>query len=89
MDRLHKDGAELVYRCAKQHSEPGSDKRGAKADELHLTPLELIACIKEVFPLLCPKCDAQMGDGAQIEPADWDLTAQPAPDFVVDQRINW
>jgi hypothetical protein len=28
--------------CAKQHSEPGSDKRGAKVDELHLTPLELI-----------------------------------------------
>jgi len=42
MDRLRKEGAELVYRCAKQHSEPGSDKRGAKADELHLTPLELI-----------------------------------------------
>lgn len=33
--------------------------------------------------------DAQMGDGAQIEPADWDLVAQPAPDFEVDQRINW
>jgi len=28
--------------CAKQHSEPTSDKRGAKADELTLTPLELI-----------------------------------------------
>ncbi len=31
-----------MYRCAKQRSEPTSDKRGAKADELHLTPLELI-----------------------------------------------
>jgi hypothetical protein len=30
-----------------------------------------------------------MGDGAQIEPADWDLAAQPAPDFEVDQRISW
>jgi len=33
--------------------------------------------------------DAQMGDEAQIEPnwvADWDETAQPAPDFEVDQR---
>jgi hypothetical protein len=219
MDRLRKEGAALVYRCAKQHSEPGSDKRGAKADELTLTPLELIARIAalvppprthrhryfgvlapnsphraavtalaapakqvvvqtepaatgegapgvtplghaipptpepatpkrskahylwavliariyEVFPLLCPlcggqmrliafitegtqirkildhigvdaepphiapargpplweECDAQMGDGAQIEPADWDLAAQPAPDFEVDQRISW
>jgi len=218
MDRLRKEGAALVYRCAKQRSEPGSDKRGVKADELHLTPLELIeriaalvppprthrhryfgvlapnsphraaavafaapmqqataepaqpgtgvgvpgvvapgnavppapepappkrspahylwavliARIYEVFPLLCPKCggqmrliafitegvqirrildhigvdsqpphispargpplgvdcDAQMDDGVHIEP-DWDLAAQPAPDFEVDQRISW
>ena len=221
--RLRKEGTALVYRCAKQHSEPGSDKRGAKVDELHLTPLELIARIAalvppprthrhryfgvlapnlplraaavalatpaqpakqvvvqaepanmsegapgvvplghaipstpesalpkrsqahylwavliariyEVFPLLCPLCggqmrliafitegtqirkildhigmdsepphispargpplwddcsDAQMDDGAQIEPADWDLAAQATPDFEVDQRINW
>ena len=222
MERLRKEGAELVYRCAKQRSEPGSDKRGAKVDELHLTPLELIARIAalvppprthrhryfgvlapnsplraavtalatpaqpakqvvvqtepanmsegapgvaplghaisptpepappkrskahylwavliariyEVFPLLCPlcggqmrliafitegvqirkildhigvdsepphispargpplwdDCDTQMDDGAQIEPADWDLAAQPAPDYEVDQRISW
>ena len=50
MDRLRKEGAELVYRCAKQHSEPGSGKRGAKADELHLTPLELIARIAALVP---------------------------------------
>jgi hypothetical protein len=36
-----------------------------------------------------PLCDAQIDDGAQIESADWDLAAQPAPDFEVDQRINW
>ena len=219
MERLRKEGSKLVYRCAKQRSEPTSDKRGAKADELHLTPLELIdriaalvppprthrhryfgvlapnsplraavtalatpaqaapvlgasistgecapgvvpmssalpsqsepvlpkraahylwavliARIYEVFPLLCPLCgghmriiafithsadirhildhigadsepprispargpplwddcsDAQMDDGAQTEPADWDLAAQPAPDFEVDQRISW
>ena len=221
MDRLRKEGAALVYRCAKQHSEPTSDKRGAKFDELHLTPLELIeriaalvppprthrhryfgvlapnsphraavtalatpaqaakqvvvqtepaatgegvpgvaplghaspatpepatpkrapahylwavliARIYEVFPLLCPMCggqmrliafitegmqirnildhigvdsepphispargpplwddcDAQADDGVQTEP-DWDLAAQPAPDFEVDQRISW
>ena len=50
MDRLRKEGAELVYRCAKQHSEPGSDKRGARVDELHLTPLELIARIAALMP---------------------------------------
>jgi hypothetical protein len=221
MDRLRKERNALVYRCAKQHSEPGSDKRGAKVDELHLTPLELIdriaalvppprthrhryfgvlapnsphraavtalatsaqpakqvvvqtepaatgegapgvaplghaisptpepappkrapahylwavliARIYEVFPLLCPlcggqmrliafitegtqirkildhigvdsepphispargpplwdDCDAQTDDGVHIEP-DWDLAAQPAPDFEVDQRVNW
>ena len=30
-ERLRKEGCDLVYRCAKQHSEPGSDKRGAKS----------------------------------------------------------
>jgi hypothetical protein len=218
MDRLRKAGSELVYRCSKQRSEPGSDKRGAKADGLPLSPLELInriaalvppprlhrhryfgvlapnsplraavtamaaapaqpttaqaeptttsggadgpapmgnsiaptpepappkraahylwavliARIYEVFPLLCPICGAQMriiafithsadirhildhigadseppriapargpplwddcggapDEGMQIGP-DWDLVAQPAPDYEVDQRINW
>jgi hypothetical protein len=50
MDRLRKEGAALVYRCAKQRSEPTSDKRGAKADELHLTPLELIDRIAALVP---------------------------------------
>jgi Putative transposase len=220
MERLRKEGAALVYRCAKQRSEPASDKRGAKADELTLTPLELIdriaalvppprthrhryfgvlapnsplraavtalaapvqtattatvqgtptrpgecapgavplgsalptqgepvpsrraahylwavliARIYEVFPLLCPLCggqmriiafithradirqildhigveseaphiasargpplwegcDAQACEGVHIEP-DWDLAAHPAPDYEVDQRVNW
>jgi Putative transposase len=50
MDRLRKEGSALVYRCAKQHSEPSSDKRGAKADELTLTPLELIERIAALVP---------------------------------------
>ena len=214
MERLRKAGSALVYRCAKQHSEPSNDKRGAKVDELHLTPLTLIARIAalvppprthrhryfgvlapnsalraavtamaapaqpakaqatpaatvqdapgvalpgnavtpepvppkrpahylwavliariyEVFPLLCPlcggqmriiafithsadirhilehigvesepphiapargpplwnECDAQAGEGSQIAP-DWDIAAQPAPDYEVDQRVN-
>ena len=48
--RLCKEGAALDYRCAKQHSEPGSDKRGARLDELHLTPLELTARIAALVP---------------------------------------
>jgi len=43
-------------------------------------------------PPLWDDCDAQVGDGVQIEPdwnPDWDLAAQPAPDYEVDQRITW
>jgi hypothetical protein len=110
--------------------EPALPKRSAA----HYLWAMLIARIYEVFPLLCPLCggqmrliafitegtqirkildhigvdsepphiapargpplwddggDVQMGDGAQIEPADWDLVAQPAPDFEVDQRVSW
>ena len=57
LDRLRKAGSELIYRCAKQHSEPGSDrrdqrkaKRGVRADELHLTPLELIDRLAALVP---------------------------------------
>jgi len=50
MERLRKEGAALVYRCAKQHSEPSSDKRGARVDELRLTPLELIDRIAALVP---------------------------------------
>ena len=32
--------------------------------------------------------DAQMGEGVQTEP-DWELAAQPAPDFEADQRVSW
>ena len=29
-----------------------------------------------------------MGQGVEVEP-DWDLAAQPAPDYEIDQRVNW
>ena len=32
--------------------------------------------------------DAQTGEGTQVNP-NWDLAGQPAPDYEVDQRINW
>ena len=53
LERLRKAGSELVYRCAKQHSEPDSKphgKRGAKVDEITLTPLELIDRIAALVP---------------------------------------
>jgi Putative transposase len=54
MERLRKADKDLVYRCAKQHSEPGGDRRteqrGARADELTLTPLELINRIAALVP---------------------------------------
>ncbi len=39
-------------------------------------------------PLRDDRSDAQTDEGVHIEP-DWDLAAQPAPDYGVDQRINW
>ena len=53
LERLRKAGSELVYRCAKQHSEPGRhphNKRGGKADEITLPPLELIDRIAALVP---------------------------------------
>ena len=38
-------------------------------------------------PPLWDECDAQMGQGVEVEP-DWDLAAQPAPDDEIDQRVN-
>ena len=40
-------------------------------------------------PPLWDDCgDAQMGESVEVEPG-WDMAAQPAPDYEVDQRINW
>jgi hypothetical protein len=39
-------------------------------------------------PLWDDDGDAQTDEGVHDEP-DWDLAAQPAQDYEVDQRINW
>lgn len=39
-------------------------------------------------PSLWQGCDAQLDDAARCK-LDWDLAAQPAPDYELDQRINW
>ena len=57
------------------------DHIGVDSEPPHISPAR--------GPPLWEECgDAQMGDGAQIEP-DWDLAAQPAPVYEVDQRISW
>jgi len=119
-----------------QPTQPEPPKRAPS----HYLWAALIARIYEVFPLLCPlcdaqmrliafitngaevrkilehigvdceapritpargpplweQCDAQMGDEMPGEPdwetdweTDWDGATQPAPDYEVDQRINW
>jgi hypothetical protein len=39
-------------------------------------------------PPLWDDCGALAAEGTQIGP-DWDLVAQPAPDYEVEQRIHW
>jgi len=65
----------------------GSDVRkilehiGVDCEPPHITPAR--------GPPLWDDCgDAQRGEGVEVEP-DWDLAAQPAPDYEVDQRVNW
>ncbi len=48
--QLAKEGSKLVYRCAKQRSEPAGDKRGAKAVSCASHPLELIDRIAALVP---------------------------------------
>ena len=88
MDRLRKEGNALVYRCAKQHSEPGSDKRGAKVDELHLTPLELIDRIAALATPAQPAKQvvvqtepAATGEGAPGVAPRWAMPSHPCPNL--------
>jgi len=39
-------------------------------------------------PPLWDDCDAQAGEAVDAVP-DWDVATQAAPDYEVDQRINW
>ena len=60
------------------------DHIGVASEPPHISPAR--------GPPLWEDGDAQTGDGVQIEPdwaTDWDLVAQPAPVYEVDQRINW
>jgi hypothetical protein len=56
------------------------DHIGVESEPPHITPAR--------GPPLWEQCDAQMSDEMPGEP-DWDMAAQPAPDYEVDQRVNW
>jgi hypothetical protein len=56
------------------------DHIGVDSEPPHISPAR--------GPPLWDDCDAHVGEGVAAEP-DWDLAAQAAPDFEVDQRINW
>ena len=79
MERLRKEGNDLVYRCAKQRSEPTSDKRGTKVDELHLTPLELIDRIAALVPPPRTHRHRHFGVLAPNSPLRAAVTAMAAP----------
>ena len=53
---------------------------GVESEPPHISPAR--------GPPLWDDCVAQVDDGVHTEP-DCDLAAQPAPDYEVDQRINW
>jgi len=56
------------------------DHIGADSEPPHISPAR--------GPPLWDDCGAQMDDGAKSEP-QWYMAAQPAPNYELDQRINW
>ena len=60
------------------------DHIGVDSEPPHIAPAR--------GPPLWEDCDAQVDDGVQSDPdwaTHWDGEAQPAPDYEVDQRVNW
>ena len=56
------------------------DHIGVHSEPAHIFPAH--------GPTMWDDCDTQTDEGVHIEP-DWDLAAQAAPDYEVDQRISW
>jgi hypothetical protein len=69
MERLRKAGKDLVYRYAKQHSEPASDRRGPRAGEL----TGRIAAMAQAAPSQPVKVPAERAT------AGCDVPTQPEP----------
>jgi hypothetical protein len=57
------------------------DHIGVESDPPHIAPAR--------GPPLWEGCDAQVDDGVQMSSRIGIWAAQPAPDYEVDQRINW
>ena len=55
------------------------DHVGVESEPPHIAPAR--------GPPLLDDCDVQVGHDAYGEP-DCDMSAQPAPDYKVDQRVN-
>ena len=74
LDRIHYRGHARIRKIL--------DHIGVDSEPPHISPAR--------GPPLWEDCDAHVhvGEGVEVEP-DWDLAAQPAPDFEVDQRISW
>ena len=77
-----------MYPCAKQHSEPGSDKRGTKVDELHRTPLDLIARIAALVPPPRTHRHRYFGVLAPNSPLRAAVTALAAPAHPAMARVE-
>jgi Putative transposase len=56
------------------------DHIGVASEPPHIAPAR--------GPPLWEAWDAHMGEGSQGEP-DWDRVEKPAPDYELDQRVNW
>jgi len=56
------------------------DHIGVESEPPHISPAR--------GPPLWDDCDAQIGEGVAVEP-NWNLAAQPAPDYEVDRQVNW
>lgn len=68
----------LLHSLCRYPANTGAARGGGKATKHH----------PGTRALLWDTCDAQTGEGVEVEP-DWDGVTQPAPDYETDQRVNW
>ena len=73
------DAQNRVYYRRRADQEDSGPHRCGLTSPSHIPATRATAVVDE--------CDAQMGQGVQVEP-DWDLAAQPEPDYEIDQRVN-
>ena len=79
---LRRSSAAYAGVCIESHDRPGLERLLRYCAR---PPFAMDRLRKEGSKLVY-RCGKQR---SETEPADWDLAAQPAPDFEVDQRISW